>query len=164
MKEQLGEIEKLTATGGHQEALRRLEQLAVKYPGDPRIWASRAFVLSHEGARASAVVDWSRAIELCSHEPHYLYMRGIDLFACGRFQEAISDFTNVLKLCDRYKSDYYRAPAHFFRADAHVRLREFDEAVIDCAHVPDDMRTWTDRLRSKADILSDCRSRGGPKI
>lgn len=83
-------------------------------------------------------------------------MRGIDLFKTGDFEKAVSDFTRVLQLCDYHKSDYYRAPAYFFRADSFVQLKEFKSAKADCQHIPENMQTWTSKLKSKADILSEC--------
>jgi tetratricopeptide (TPR) repeat protein len=152
---ELEEIKDIAKTEDYIEALRLVDDLILHNSHEDKIWATRAFINSRKGDREAAIVDWSKAIGLCE-EPHYFYMRGHDLFNVGRYREAISDFTKVIALCDMYKSDYYRGPAYFFRADAHVRLREFDEARLDCAYVRDDMQTWTDKLRTRADILAEC--------
>lgn len=44
----------------------------------------------------------------------------------------------------------------FLRADAFVRIKEFDKAKNDCDCILGEYKTWTDRLRTKHDILSDC--------
>lgn len=145
----------MARAGNYEEAFLLLDMLVRGNAQHADTWAVRAFVNAHQGNRAAAIVDWSKAIALYE-EPHYFYMRGTNLFQLGEFREAIADFTRVIQLCDVYKSDYYRGPAYFFRADAHLRLMEFDEAESDCTHVRDDMQTWTDRLRTKAEILAGC--------
>lgn len=94
---------------------------------------------------------------MCELEPDYYYTRGILFFKISRYTEAVRDFTEVLRLCDFHNSNYYREGAHFFRADAYVRLKQYDEARADCAHVRDDFQTWTDSLRTKECILNECK-------
>jgi len=97
---------------------------------------------------------------MCGNEPDFFYTRGRLLFEETRYRDAVSDFTKVIELCDYHSSDYYRGGAHIFRADAYVRLKEFDKAKADCKHVKDDKPIWTDKLRTRADILADCVVKG----
>jgi tetratricopeptide (TPR) repeat protein len=143
--------------GRNEESLSALSQLAAEHPTEPMVWTARATIRAHLRDIEGAIADWSRAINLRDEEPHYFYMRGIDLFQIGRYEEAVLDFTRVIDLCELHNSAYYREPAHFFRAETFLRLREFRKAKLDCQHVSDDMTTWTDKLRSKADILSECK-------
>ena len=156
MIEELKQVEELARQDNYSEAILRLDEIQKAAPREARVWATRAYVNSRMGDRDEALASWTQAIALCDREPHYFYMRGIEFFHLSRYREAIADFTKVIELCDFYSSDYYRAGAYIFRADAHLRLREFDQAKSDCDHVPDDMRTWTDRIRTKAEILALC--------
>jgi len=149
-------IRDLADIGNYEEALRLLDELAVRYPREAKIWVERAAINGRQKDIGATIADWTKAIELCDKEPHYFYMRGIEFFALSQYRSAISDFTKVIELCDFYNSDYYKGPAYFFRADAHLRLGCFEQARSDCMHVRDDMRTWTDKLRTKADILAEC--------
>lgn len=153
---QLKLVEQLARQDNYPEAIRRLDEIQAIAPKEARVWATRAYVNGRRADRDETIASWTRAIALCDRQPHYFYMRGIELFHLARFREAIADFTRVIDLCDSYSSDYYRAGAYFFRADAHLRLKEFEQAKSDCDHVPDDMRTWTDRIRTKAEILALC--------
>ena len=155
----LDEVEAATSAGEFDKALRRADQLPTKYPHKADIWAMRAHIFRQRGDVERAILERSRAIELSDKEPHYFYMRGIDFFTLGKFKEAVSDFTRVIELCDFHRSDYYRQGAHFFRADAFVRLREYNLALADCDCVDDKMRTWTDRMRTKEEILAECKVR-----
>ena len=152
---ELEKIKDLAKTGNYSEALLLLDDLIRINSKEDKLWAARAFVNTHQGNSEAAIDDWSKAIQL-NKEPHYFYMRGISRFQVSQYRSAISDFTAVIELCDKYKSDYYRSPAYFFRADAYLRLGEFDQAKSDCVHVPDNTQTWTDKLRTKADILAEC--------
>jgi tetratricopeptide (TPR) repeat protein len=156
MHVEFDEIEKLAKKGRYKEAFEQLALLKARNPDEPKIWACQAFVIGRRGDLRAAIASWTRAIELCPEEPHYFYMRGIDFFNIKEYRNAVADFTKVIRLCAVYKSDYYREPAYFFRADAHIRLREFDKAKEDLSNVSEDARTWTDRLRSRAELLAEC--------
>jgi len=156
LKSKLDAIDDLARKEAYDEALRRVDQLIAESPAEPWPWRTRSYVNSRQGNVDAAIADVSQAIAKGEKEPDFVYTRGILFFQVGRYREAVSDFTKVIELCDLHGSDYYREGALFFRADSYVRLREFARAKDDCLHVRDDMRTWTDRLRTKADILADC--------
>ena len=159
LREVLDKIQSRASDGALAEALLNTEELIEVYPNEPAVWNLRGYIFGQQGEILKAIDARSTAISLCDKEPHYFYMRGIDLFSLGKYTEAISDFSTVIELCDYYKSDYYRAGAYFFRADASVRVGDYSRARVDCAHIEDGMTTWTDKLRSKADILADCQER-----
>lgn len=126
-------------------------------PENPLVWNTRSYIHACEGRLEDAVVDLSRSVSLCDYEPHPYFTRGQILLKLGRLKEAIDDFSRVLELCDLYSSDYYRPTAHFFRADAYVRTGKFSEALADCDRVPDGTCIWTDRLRTKIEIVAECK-------
>ena len=156
LKSKLQAISELARKEDYLEAIRRVDQLIMEYPAEPWTWKTRAYVNSRQGNENAAIADLTNAIERSDNEPDFVYTRGILFFQVGRYREAVSDFTKVIELSDLHGSDYYREGAYFFRADSYVRLKEFARAKDDCLHVRDDMRTWTDRLRTKAEILADC--------
>jgi tetratricopeptide (TPR) repeat protein len=149
-------IKRFARQDNYAEAIQRLDETEEAFPNEVRVLITRAYVNGRKGAREEAVANWTKAIALCDKEPHYFYSRGIEFFRLGRFRDAIADFTRVIELCDFYRSDYYRADAYFFRADAHLRLGEIEQVKSDCAYLRDDMQTWTDRIRTKAEILAEC--------
>src|SRR5689334_6881992 len=152
----LNKIAALADAGKFEEALQGTENVLEQFPSRPEVWQLRAHIFRQQGDIGRAINERTKAIELSGKEPHYFYMRGIDLFGLGKYEQAVSDFTKIIELCDYYKSDYYREGAYFFRADAYVRLKEYELARADCARVRDDFRTWTDRIRTKTDILAEC--------
>jgi tetratricopeptide (TPR) repeat protein len=156
MKAELRKIDNLVRLDQYEEALRQIDRLAEKHPREAKVWAKRSYVNARKGDSQAAIDDVSKAIAISELEPAYFYKRGLLLFEVGKFRDGISDFSKVVELCDYHDSDYYREPAYFFRAECHVRLGQYREARADCEHISDGMRTWTDSLRSKEDILKEC--------
>ena len=156
LKAELKRIDDLVETEQYANALIRVEELAGQYPNEASIWRTRAYINSHQGNVEAAIIDVSKAIEMCNVEPDYYYTRGILYFKIAEYKNAISDFTEVIRLCDLHDSNYYREGAYFFRADAYIRLQKYANARADCEHVRDGFRTWTDSLRTKESILAEC--------
>jgi tetratricopeptide (TPR) repeat protein len=158
LRQNLKTIEKLAQSDNYSEAWSRLEILVSNNPKEEAlIWRTRAYIHSREGDDKAAISDLDRSIFIFEKEPHPYYTRGIIYFQIGQFKNAVCDFSKVIELCDYYKSDYYRESAYFLRADAYVRLEDFEKAIADCAHVSDDFQTWTDKIRTKNDILAECK-------
>ena len=152
----LDEVKTLALAEKYEEAIRRVDELVINYPNNPLIWRKRAYVNSLLGHIEAAIADVSRAISMCDIEPDFFFTRGTLFFGKKSYKDAVSDFTKVIWLCDYHKSDYYRGMAYFYRADAYFRLKEFENAKADCQHLEDGMRGWTDMVRTKEDILTDC--------
>lgn len=141
------------------EALELLDKnvkSAAVHPRVWKLWVCRAYVNDCRGDQASAVKDITRAIVLAPTEPDNVFTRGRYFLQLGRYDEAVEDFTITLRLCDTFNCDYYRAPAHFARADALIRLREYERAQDDLSNVPDGHRAWTDTVRTKEELLALC--------
>jgi tetratricopeptide (TPR) repeat protein len=157
LREELRKIESLASRKLYGEAWSRLEIMKPDNPQDEAlIWATRGFVHLHQDDNEAAISDYNKSIKSFDKEPHPYFMRGIIFFQIQNYENAIFDFSKVLELCDAYKSDYYRESAYFFRADSYVHLKKFDKAISDCVYVRDGFQMWTNRLRTKEAILSDC--------
>ena len=118
-----------------------------------RLYSARAYVNYRKGDSAQAIADINLAIEKNPKEPHYFYIYGIYLFECGRYDDAIKQFSTAIQLSKDYGSVYYLTPSYFFRADCYVRLKEYEKALADCENIPQETAIWTDRLKSKSEII-----------
>jgi tetratricopeptide (TPR) repeat protein len=156
LKAEIKAIDEMARAARYVPARRRLAQLMEQYPGEASVFSCSAYVNSRSGNNAAALRDISAAIALSNLETDYHYVRGKLHFKTACYDKAICDFTEVIRLCDLHKSDYYRENAYFFRADAYIRTKNYDHAKRDCEHVTDGFRTWTDRLRSKQELLAEC--------
>lgn len=78
----------------------------------------------------------------------------------GRYDTAIPDFSKAIELDD----GWYGPAPYLYRAECHYQLGNYEAAVADCEHVPDDyalpgFRSLPDG--SKEHILADIRAADG---
>jgi tetratricopeptide (TPR) repeat protein len=170
----ISKTKELARKDDDEAALSLANELVEQYPNEMRVWALRGYLHRRNRKYAEAVADMTRAIEInnkglanlsLEHEllktVDLFFNRGTDRFALGDCQSAVDDFTKGLEFCDRYKNNDFRDTLHFWRAEALLRLGRKREAISDLTHVPDDFRFWTDKLRTKADLLADCNRLSG---
>jgi tetratricopeptide (TPR) repeat protein len=139
-----------------EKAMSLANELVTRYSNEAKVWALRGYIHALNSEYAEAASDLTRAIS--PREIYYFYSRGRYRFAIHDNESAVDDFTNGLNLCDKCEKDDFREELHFWRAETLLRLGKKTEALSDLDHVPDDDYTsWTDRLRTKAQLLADCR-------
>ncbi len=148
----------LARSGDADGAAQLADELIAAHPQEMQVWLLRGNLHELGDNHAAATADLTRAIELNSGEPHLFYTRGRYRFQLGNNAGAVEDFDSGLELCDRLENDYYRGELHFWRAEALIRLGEMQKALQDLSHVRDDHRAWTYQLRTKQDLLRDCRT------
>lgn len=156
------EIESIVAATKAEDfrsALSQCANLIERRPDAPEAWRHKGFVHAQMKNYELAAEAMTRAIELAPNEPAYYMLRGRYLLMVSDNESAAENFTQVLKICDKLRSDYYREVAHFLRAESYVRQSRFEDALRDCKHVRDDFRMWINSLRTKRDIVERCRSR-----
>jgi tetratricopeptide (TPR) repeat protein len=149
----------LARVGGKGEALSLATALVDRHPHDMGVWLLRAYLYARDGNYVQAVADLTCAIVIKPTEPSLFYDRGRHRLALGEYQSAINDFTKALKICGLSNDEYYSESLHFMRAEALLRLGKKKEALADLAYVREDLRTWTYKLRSKAELLAECYGR-----
>lgn len=153
------EAKRLAHAGDDAEATALAHSLAEKYPSTVEVWTLLAYLHARNRDYREAISHVTRAIEIDSTEPSLLYDRGRYMLAIGQNSQAVSDFSKAIQLCDLHRSDYYREALHFLRAEAHLARNAPDEALRDLAHVRDGFQAWTDRLRTKQQLVEACRRR-----
>jgi tetratricopeptide (TPR) repeat protein len=153
----VAEAKKLARDGNEDQAMLLANELIAQHPNDLKVWLLRGYLHELKDDYPAAVADLTRAIEVNSLEPHLFLTRGINEFAQGNNQAAVCDFKKGLELCDFHHNEYYRETLHFWRAEAFLRLGKKREALSDLADVRDDFSFWTYELRTKLDVLADCR-------
>jgi tetratricopeptide (TPR) repeat protein len=154
----VSKAEKLARSDNHEEAMALALSLIERYPEETRVWSLRAYLHGRNREHSKAIADLTRAIEINRMEPKLFYDRGLEELALRDNQAAADDFTTGLELCDHYANDYYRESLHFLRAEAFLGLGRKQRALADLEHVRDDLKSWTFKLRTKAELLDECNS------
>lgn len=156
---QLREIAEKRKRGEYEEALRLCDELIGQCSDASEALWERALVYSAMGDTESAIEDLTQVIRMKPDEPCYYHERAHFLIDAHRYEEAVADLTEVLRLCDVWHSDYYRSTAHFARAYSYLQLGSANEAFADCRYVKEDFRWWIDHaLWTKAALLAEIRA------
>jgi tetratricopeptide (TPR) repeat protein len=157
----ISEVEKQLDAGDDDKAMLMATQLVEKYPNEFEVWSLRAHLHARNRDYLQAVADLSHAIVINPNEPCLFFERGWSYLRLREAQSATRDFSEGLNLCERYGSDYYREILHFMRAEALLSMRRPDDALADLAHVREEFTMWTYKLRSKSDLVAECRKLQG---
>ena len=117
-----------------KRSLEICEEYVSNHPGDANGYNSRASALRALGENARALADLDKAIELAPDSGRYS-ARGDFYRVIGEYQRGIDDLSRAREL-DEEEWKYSLDP--IMRADCYARLGRLDEALADCAHIPDD--------------------------
>jgi tetratricopeptide (TPR) repeat protein len=140
-----------------EKAMSLANELVKRYVNEAKAWALRGHLHALNSEYIEAASDLTQAININPTEIYYLYSRGRYRFAVHDNKSAVEDFTKGLDLCALHKKDDFREELHFWRAETLLRLGKKTEALSDLDQVPeDDYTSWTDRLRTKAELVADC--------
>lgn len=139
------------------EALTAAHQIIAQFPHDVEALLFRAHVYALRDEWELAVVDTSEAIRLYPDEICLYYNRARYLFAQYQHHAALNDLNKALELSATQSESYYLSELYGWRAEILLKLGRRAEARADIEKLDDDYRTWTDRLRTKQDMLKDAR-------
>jgi tetratricopeptide (TPR) repeat protein len=143
---------RLESSGQAEKAMLLADALVEENPSEAKVWALRAHLYTLVGNYLKANSDITSAIDICPSDPYLFFRRGLNHLELRNWPEAITDFTRGLGLRDAA----YESAFRFARAEAFIGLGKKPEALLDLAHVPDECKMWTYRLRSKAELVSEC--------
>ena len=147
----------LARSGDDEKAMSIADALIQSHPDQSDCWSLRAYLRARNHHYQDAIADVTHAITASPIQPSLFFDRGRYEMADGQLESAIADFSRGLKLCDEHGDNYYSETLHFFRAEALIKFGRGFAAVEDLTHVRDDFKLWTDRLRTKEDLLAEIR-------
>ena len=157
MEQLVERIRNLLERGKTREAGNLATQLIRLHADNPQAWRERALVRRAQRRYAGAMADIQKAIALNDFwSLNYRFTKGLISFKMAKYRTAIDEFTQTIALGKFLGVESFQVEAHFFRAECYMRMKKFAKAQADCKNVPDDFRTWTDKLRTKEDLLSEC--------
>lgn len=135
-----------------EEAIPLLYQASVQEGSDPRVFIYLGLCYQQVGKNADAVSTFIRGTSVPGTNKKILYFNaGNVYFAQESFSEAVTMYTRSLE------TDTAFAPAYLHRANAHVRLENFEQAVDDYRmYLTLDPASWqSDSIRKLVALLSD---------
>jgi tetratricopeptide (TPR) repeat protein len=155
LESRLASIREKAKRGEYESALELCAASLEVCPNDYRVLRERAYVYERMGDLAKAIDDISLVIGQRPRDPAFLFERSLWWLNEGNYDQAIADTSEVLRLCDEWRNDYYREIAHFFRAYAALKLSRPSDALADCKQVRDDCCWWIQGALCKRSDLVD---------
>ena len=117
----------------------------------------RAAVKQQMQDENGAIQDLQSVVSLFPHDPGDFYFLGILLLKNGSTADAIRAFSAAIKVDAEAESVYYTAGALLFRAEANLKICNYDEAIADVSNLRPGFKTHIpgSGMRSKENIFNE---------
>ena len=149
----LDEVRALCAAQHYDDALKLCAEFIVEHPDHPHGYHMRAIVHVLMGEPERALADRDKVVALCPQEPGAYMARADDHLRLGNFANAAAD----LDRAEKFDDGHYWPMIPLLRAHCRARLGSLDQALADCARVPDDYLLpgfEADMPRSKREVMA----------
>lgn len=122
-------------------------------------YRERAAVKEHMNDIAGAIGDLQQVIALFDKEPADFHALGLLLLQNGDTAAAINAFDRAISLGDSNGSAYYANSSHLFRAIAHLKKTNFNDALADAEKLPIGYKTHVsgEGMRSREDLIAEAK-------
>lgn len=151
LEEMIEEVHKFCRNRDYESAMRLADEAVKTYSGESKSWRLRSYIHALKSDFTAAIDDVSKAIAIEAGAT-LLFCRGRYRFKLGHYVPAIEDFRLAINAPDAQDESFHHI-LYFWRAHAYIKLGKKQEASEDIALIPDDLRTWTDELLTKADLV-----------
>jgi tetratricopeptide (TPR) repeat protein len=121
-------------------------------------YRKRASVREHMGDIDGAISDFQHVVSTDPREPADFYRLGILQLQQGLTAQAVVSFTKAIEIGSEAGFHYYTPGALLFRAEAYLKLCDFENAISDCSTLPAGFNTYmggSSGMRSREDILGE---------
>lgn len=129
-------------------------------------YRKRAAVREHMGDFEGAISDLLYVVSNDTGEPADFYGLGILQLQQGATAQAITAFTKAIEIGREAGFEYYTQGSLLFRAEAYLKLCDFEKAINDCTALPDGYKTYmggASGMRSRENILDEAHFALKPK-
>ena len=109
--------------------LKRLNKLIEAGGKDPGIFYNRGWIYEYIGSMEKARLEYTRAIEMDNEYADAYYNRGIIHMKQERFEEAVRDFNETIKLAPSIDAYCNRGNSYLLLGKAKSALNDYNEAL-----------------------------------
>jgi tetratricopeptide (TPR) repeat protein len=146
------EINDLRSRGRAEKAISLLSRELELYPDQAELWKMLGHAHDSENQPDLAIACWTKAIEFDAQLEYYFF-RARSRIMTGDFEGVLQDCDAILKSRNP-AADYFASAVRKIKADILTRVHRYSDALSELEHI-DESPFWTDRLRTKADILME---------
>lgn len=142
----------------YQKALEICEWLIQETSTEIAGHRKRAAIREHMGDLDGAMSDLQYVVSNSPMEPADFYGLALLQFQQGLTTQAIASLTRAIELGNSAGFAYYTQGSLLFRAEAYLKLCDFENAIRDCLALPTGYKTYmgiNSGVRSREDILDE---------
>jgi tetratricopeptide (TPR) repeat protein len=149
-------------SGRFEEALDLCEQLITAPAARTAGLRQRAAVRELQGKHGDAISDLKLVLSESADEPADYHALGLLQLEIGQTRDAVESLTRCLEIGRASNFGYYSNSCLFFRAIAHMKLNDLEEALADCSQLPPGYSTHVigEGMMSREGILEQIKRRG----
>lgn len=151
----MAEVQSLTSARRYGEARALCTTTMERFPAHPDAYFRRAMIQNILKDPQSAIDDVSRAIELRSDEPAYLFFRGLWRVELGANVDAIMDLSEAIQVEVAVRSSYYVESARLALAIAYLRNGDVDQALNSISALPDNAGVYVAKRLWSTSMLKE---------
>lgn len=131
--------------GDYDATLVLYHNLLSDFPGEYEIYEARSEFFFRMNDYENAFSDLENVIKLMPNEIAPIFRRGRWNLKLGNYQKTVVDMSKVIT----ERGEYFIDTAYFFRAEAFFYLHEYEKALLDCEHIPNDLYLGPDHMTKK---------------
>ena len=143
----------------HQHIVTWCTRLITRFPKLAILYEHRAQAQRLLDRDEDALRDIDVAVQLAPQEPAHIFSRGKWRLESGKYDRAVADLTQALRLEQERGAAYYKNHGLALRALAHIMLGRFDEARLDVERISPDCRMFARGRLWTASDLARCVAR-----
>ncbi len=158
MKDNLQNAYQYAKAGLYEKGLKICNDFILNHPNERDGYKQRSFILARMERWNDAIEDINTIINIGPIEPDDYFSRGRWNLISGNIDDAIKDFTEVIRIEKDISDHYYTESSFFYRAEANYQAGYYSDAIKDCENVRDGFSVYLmGKQRSKEGILRDAK-------
>ena len=137
------------------EALQLVDKLITEYPSHAECFFLKGDIYRSQNNFKELIENYNIGLELNSNNAINYHTRGFCSIQCGIFNNAINDFTTIIKNKNKNKNlnerDYVIKESYTFRAIAKCCIGSWDNIEKDIEQIPDNFIIYLHSIPNKID-------------
>ena len=136
------EIQSLLSKSEHELALKKCEDLINAFPEAWNGYRLKSDILNDQKKYKEEWDVRQNLIKLNSEEPSDYYDLTRLALRLGYYKDAISTADIGINLCKKHDNFYYFQACNFYKANALLNLKKYDQVLDACSHLDDGYGTY----------------------
>jgi len=149
------EIRSLLSNSEYELALNKCDELIKLFPDAWNVYRMKADIYNDQKNYKEEWEVRQHLIAVNSEEPSDYYDLTRLALRLGYYREAVSMANMGISLCEKHNNLYYFQACYFYKANALLSLKKYDEVADACSHLDDGYGTYISNqgMVAKEDLI-----------